>query len=197
MRSAQARKSIRMPPTCWRVSRRASLPSTASCRCMVPIAPMADLVKAGSGQGSGTMRRNQGHVHAEQSVSALALTLGTVAQRAGAAETVRAPVSGQAGKDVVWVPSPPAMVNKMLEMAQGHADRLRDGPRLRRRAQRDCRRQARRARARRGIQPRHGGVVAKAGRRRPASPTRRSSSRATCTPPTSRRRPCSRCSCCR
>ncbi len=28
------------------------------------------------------------------------------------------PTSGQAGKDVVWVPSPPAMVSKMLEMAQ-------------------------------------------------------------------------------
>ncbi|MGE0866680.1 MAG: methyltransferase domain-containing protein [Vicinamibacterales bacterium] len=28
------------------------------------------------------------------------------------------PKSGQAGKDVVWVPSPPAMVNKMLEMAK-------------------------------------------------------------------------------
>jgi SAM-dependent methyltransferase len=28
------------------------------------------------------------------------------------------PKSGQAGKDVVWVPSPPAMVSKMLEMAQ-------------------------------------------------------------------------------
>jgi SAM-dependent methyltransferase len=28
------------------------------------------------------------------------------------------PVSGQAGKDVVWVPSPPGMVNKMLEMAR-------------------------------------------------------------------------------
>jgi hypothetical protein len=27
------------------------------------------------------------------------------------------PVSGQAGKDVVWVPSPPDMVNKMLELA--------------------------------------------------------------------------------
>ena len=27
------------------------------------------------------------------------------------------PVSGQAGKDVVWVPSPPEMVNKMMEMA--------------------------------------------------------------------------------
>ena len=28
------------------------------------------------------------------------------------------PVSGQAGKDVVWVPSPPDMVNKLMEMAQ-------------------------------------------------------------------------------
>ena len=28
------------------------------------------------------------------------------------------PVSGQAGKDVVWVPSPPDMVNKLLEMAR-------------------------------------------------------------------------------
>ena len=28
------------------------------------------------------------------------------------------PVSGQAGKDVVWVPSPPDMVNKMMELAQ-------------------------------------------------------------------------------
>lgn len=27
------------------------------------------------------------------------------------------PVSGQAGKDVVWVPSPPEMVNKMMELA--------------------------------------------------------------------------------
>ena len=28
------------------------------------------------------------------------------------------PVSGQAGKDVVWVPSPPDMVNKMMELGQ-------------------------------------------------------------------------------
>ena len=28
------------------------------------------------------------------------------------------PVSGQAGKDVVWVPSPPEMVNKMMQMAK-------------------------------------------------------------------------------
>lgn len=38
---------------------------------------------------------------------------------AAAQESVKPfePVSGQAGKDVVWVPSPPDMVNKMMEMA--------------------------------------------------------------------------------
>jgi SAM-dependent methyltransferase len=48
---------------------------------------------------------------------ALALTLGTVAY-AQEPQKPFEPTSGQAGKDVVWVPSPPAMVNKMLEMAQ-------------------------------------------------------------------------------
>lgn len=33
-----------------------------------------------------------------------------------AAEKPFVPVSGQAGKDVVWVPSPPDMVNKMMEL---------------------------------------------------------------------------------
>src|SRR5688500_16051957 len=28
------------------------------------------------------------------------------------------PVSGQAGKDVVWVPSPPEMVDKLMELAR-------------------------------------------------------------------------------
>lgn len=35
-----------------------------------------------------------------------------------AAQEVYQPKSGQAGKDVVWVPSPPEMVEKMLDMAQ-------------------------------------------------------------------------------
>ncbi|MEO7135125.1 MAG: class I SAM-dependent methyltransferase, partial [Vicinamibacterales bacterium] len=41
------------------------------------------------------------------------------AASAGAQEPAKPfePVSGQAGKDVVWVPSPPDMVNKMMEMA--------------------------------------------------------------------------------
>ena len=47
----------------------------------------------------------------------ITLTLGTVAH---AQEPLKPfePTNGQAGKDVVWVPSPPAMVNKMLEMAK-------------------------------------------------------------------------------
>jgi len=42
----------------------------------------------------------------------------TVALPAWAQEKPFVPVSGQAGKDVVWVPSPPEMVNKMLEIAK-------------------------------------------------------------------------------
>jgi SAM-dependent methyltransferase len=41
-----------------------------------------------------------------------------VAAPAIAQEKPFVPVSGQAGKDVVWVPSPPEMVNKMLEVAK-------------------------------------------------------------------------------
>src|SRR4051812_8748864 len=39
---------------------------------------------------------------------------------AGAQQTAKPfePVSGQAGKDVVWVPSPPDMVDKMMELAK-------------------------------------------------------------------------------
>jgi SAM-dependent methyltransferase len=45
----------------------------------------------------------------------LAFSVGTYAQEA---QKPFVPQSGQAGKDVVWVPSPPAMVSKMLEMAK-------------------------------------------------------------------------------
>jgi len=48
---------------------------------------------------------------------ALTLTIGTLA-RAQEPQKPFQPTSGQAGKDVVWVPSPPAMVSKMLETAQ-------------------------------------------------------------------------------
>ena len=55
------------------------------------------------------------------------------------------PQVGQPGKDVVWVPTPQALVDEMLDMAKV-TKRLRDGPRLRRRPHRDHGRQARRAR---------------------------------------------------
>ena len=50
---------------------------------------------------------------------ALVLCSSLFAASAGAQEPAKPfePVSGQAGKDVVWVPSPPDMVNKMMEMA--------------------------------------------------------------------------------
>lgn len=47
----------------------------------------------------------------------LALTLGGITH-AQEPQKPFEPRSGQAGKDVVWVPSPPAMVSKMLEMAK-------------------------------------------------------------------------------
>ncbi|HSE02294.1 MAG TPA: class I SAM-dependent methyltransferase [Burkholderiales bacterium] len=45
----------------------------------------------------------------------------TVAASAALAQTVKEsyePVEGQAGKDVVWVPTPPVLVEKMLDMAR-------------------------------------------------------------------------------
>ena len=42
----------------------------------------------------------------------------TRAQDRPAAQGRFEPKSGQAGKDVVWVPSPPEMVNMMMEMAK-------------------------------------------------------------------------------
>ena len=48
----------------------------------------------------------------------LALLLFTVSTATAQESKPFVPQSGQAGKDVVWVPSPPEMVNKMLEMAR-------------------------------------------------------------------------------
>ena len=75
------------------------------------------------------------------------------------------PTVGQAGKDVVWVPTPPELVEKMLDMAEVTPQRRRDGPRIGRRPQHHRRRQARRARHRRRVQPRHGRAVAADGAR--------------------------------
>ena len=56
------------------------------------------------------------------------------------------PQVGQAGKDVVWVPTPQALVDKMLDMAKMTPSGLRHGSRFRRRAHGHHRRQARCAR---------------------------------------------------
>jgi SAM-dependent methyltransferase len=52
--------------------------------------------------------------------AAAALTLGLFTQFApvGALDSQYIPSSGQAGKDVVWVPTPQALVDRMLDMAQ-------------------------------------------------------------------------------
>jgi hypothetical protein len=44
------------------------------------------------------------------------------AVRASIADTPREPIEGQMGKDLVWVPTPPALVDKMLDVAQVAAD---------------------------------------------------------------------------
>jgi SAM-dependent methyltransferase len=51
-------------------------------------------------------------------VIALLLVSSTAYARQPAGQKPFEPVSGQAGKDVVWVPSPPDMVNKMMELAK-------------------------------------------------------------------------------
>lgn len=48
----------------------------------------------------------------------LVSTLALVAPGSVAAQEVYEPRSGQAGKDVVWVPTPPELVEKMLDMAE-------------------------------------------------------------------------------
>ena len=106
------------------------------------------------------------------------------------------PRVGQPGKDVVWVPSPQALVDRMLDIAKLDAGRLPHGPRLGRRPHRHHRGEARRDRRRRRIQSEHGRSGARERQGRPASPIARPSSRATCSRPTSPRRPSSRCSCC-
>jgi SAM-dependent methyltransferase len=54
-----------------------------------------------------------------QAVIALSMTILTAGQAAAqAAKEPFAPTVGQAGKDVVWVPTPPVLVDKMLDMAK-------------------------------------------------------------------------------
>src|SRR5688572_2518075 len=59
------------------------------------------------------MRARMMHVMLMLAIAALPASAQTQTQ-----EKPFVPVSGQAGKDVVWVPSPPEMVSKMLEIAK-------------------------------------------------------------------------------
>jgi hypothetical protein len=51
-------------------------------------------------------------------LTALFVIVASVAHAQTAPEKKFEPVSGQAGKDVVWVPSPPEMVNKLMELGR-------------------------------------------------------------------------------
>jgi len=54
-------------------------------------------------------------------LAAVAATMafgGTACAQTGTATETYAPTVGQAGKDVIWVPSPQALVDRMLDMAQ-------------------------------------------------------------------------------
>ena len=46
------------------------------------------------------------------------VSLSAIAQQAQETKEPYEPVEGQAGKDVVWVPTPPVLVSKMLDMAR-------------------------------------------------------------------------------
>ena len=97
------------------------------------------------------------------------------------------PTVGQAGKDVVWVPSPPQMVNKMLEIAKvTPADYVID---LGSGDGRNIIAAAKLGARGHGVEfnPDMVALSRKLAAGSRAWPTRRSSSRATCTRPTSRR----------
>ena len=104
-----------------------------------------------------------------------ALTAGTAAaqQTQTQTQTPFEPQVGQPGKDVVWVPTPTALVEKMLDLAKITPQDFvmdlgsGDGRNVIAAAKRGARARRRR------VQPADGRVVAGAARRRPASPTRR------------------------
>ena len=99
-------------------------------------------------------------------VVSLALLLGSASAYAQARPQAPAapakpyePQVGQGGKDVVWVPTPQSLVDKMLEMAKvTPADYVIDLG-IGRRPDGHHGGQARLAGARHRIQPRHGGAV--------------------------------------
>ena len=65
---------------------------------------------------------------ARRSLLALCLSaiVGSAFAQAPSNQEPFVPSVGQEGKDVVWVPTSQALVEKMLDLAKGHAGRLRD-----------------------------------------------------------------------
>ena len=111
------------------------------------------------------------------------------AQAPAAQQEEFVPQVGQAGKDVVWVPTPPELVEKMLDLAKVTPQDFvmdlgsGDGRNVIAAAKRGARGDRRR------VQPGHGGAVEAQRRRSRRRRQGARSSRATCTRPTSRRRP--------
>ena len=79
------------------------------------------------------------------------------------------PQLNQPGKDVQWVPTPPALVEKMLDLARLTPEGSAGRPRLRRRRPGDRGGAARRPRARHRVRPPPGRVLEAQARARPAS----------------------------
>ncbi len=97
-----------------------------------------------------------------RSIALFVLLFSLGAATATAQTTTYEPTPGQAGKDVVWVPTPQELVEKMLDMAKVTPQDIVIDLGLRRRPQRDRRRQARSAGVRLRVQPRDGGALAPA-----------------------------------
>ena len=130
-------------------------------------------------------------------VPALVVSLCAANAWAQATQKPFEPQVGQAGKDVVWVPTPQTLVDKMLDMAKVTPQDFvidlgsGDGRTVITAAKRGARAM--------GIEynPDMVDALRSATPRRRASPTRPRSSRPTSSRPTSRRPPSSPCSCCR
>ena len=122
------------------------------------------------------------------------LLLLAAAAPAAAQESTFKPEVGQAGKDVVWVPTPRGDGRADARSRQGHSAGLRHRPGLGRRPQRHRRGQARRHLRSASSTTRTWSRSRNAWRRKPVSPTRRNSFRETCSWPTSPRPTSWRCS---
>ena len=57
-------------------------------------------------------------LHAELAIAIVLFLLAAVSPGLGAPQSVALPTPGQPGKDVVWVPTSPELVEKMLDMAE-------------------------------------------------------------------------------